>query len=92
MLDFGWIKATSLLSAPFLGVSFNITKPSLLRRAISDIISETSKAIWWTPSPFFSINFAIGLSGFVASNNSILLGPVLKKEVFTPSLATSSTL
>ena len=27
------------------------------------------------PSPFFSINFAIGLSEFVASNNSILLEP-----------------
>ena len=48
--------------------------------------------MWWIPSPFFSINFAMGLSGFVASNNSILLSPHLKNEVITPSLATASVL
>ena len=44
------------------------------------------------PSPFFSINFAIGLSSLVASKNSILLVPTLKNEVFTPSLSTASIL
>ena len=51
-----------------------------------------AKAIWRIPSPFFSMNLAMGLCGCVASNNSILLGPERKNEVFTPSLATSSIL
>ena len=44
------------------------------------------------PSPFFSRNLAIGLSSVVASINSILFGPFIKNDVFTPSLATSSNL
>jgi len=92
LVVFGCKKATNLLSAPFLGCSFKTVNPSCFNLAISLLISSTAKAIWWIPSPFFEINLAIGLSSLVASNNSILFGPDLKKEVLTPSLATSSIL
>jgi hypothetical protein len=38
------------------------------------------------------MNLDIGLSGLVASSNSTLLSPILKKEVVTPSLSTFSVL
>ena len=91
-VDFGCKNAINLLSAPFLGVSWIILKPSFCSRFISSSISSTANAIWWMPSPFLSINLAIGLSSTVACNNSILLGPHLKKDVLIPSLSTSSIL
>ena len=41
---------------------------------------------------FLSMNLAIALSGSVASNNSIPLSPIIKKEVATFSLSTFSNL
>ena len=43
-------------------------------------MSSEWKAIWWMPSPFFSMNLAIGLSGEVASSNSMWTPPTLKKD------------
>ena len=40
--------------------------------------SGTANAMWWIPSPFFSINLAIVLSSLVGSSNSILVWPTLK--------------
>jgi hypothetical protein len=75
-----------------LGSSFNRVKPSAFSRAISARMSATSKAMWWMPSPRFSMALAMGPSGRVLSNSSILLGPTWKKEVITPSLSTASRL
>jgi hypothetical protein len=58
------------------GISFKtINLP--FARAISATISSTSKR--YVNSLSFSINLAIGLSGFVAARSSILLGPLLKE-------------
>lgn len=54
--------------------------------------SGTANAMWWIPSPFFSINLAIVLSSLVGSSNSILVWPTLKNAVFTFWSATSSML
>ena len=80
LVDFGWRNTTSLLSAPFFGFSFKTMKSSFFNLETSNSKLSTSKAIWCIPSPFFLINFAIGLSSFVASKSSILLSPTLKKE------------
>src|SRR5690606_21257039 len=85
-------KQTSLLSAPRLGSSFSSWKPSARSRALSARMSATSKAMWWMPSPRFSMALAMGPSGRVLSNSSILLGPVRKNAVITPSLSPASRL
>ena len=90
--DFGCKKAILLLSAPSIGLLCISSNPSFINLFISISILSTSKAKWWTPSPRFSINLAIGLSGSVACRSSILLSPILKKDVFTDSELTNSVL
>ena len=51
-----------------------------------------SKAIWWIPSPFFSMNLAMGEFSLVAARSSIFTSPNKKNEVITPSDVTSSLL
>ena len=40
-------------------------------------MSFTPNAKWCMPSPFFSKNLAMGLSGAVGESNSILLSPTI---------------
>ena len=82
LVPFGCKKHTNLLSAPSLGISFNSVNPSVFNLAISSTISATSSAIWWIPSPFFSMNLAMTPSCVLLSNSSILVSPFWKKAVF----------
>ncbi len=46
LVVFGWRKQTSLLSAPFLGVSLSSSNPSAASRFISASMFSTSNATW----------------------------------------------
>jgi len=58
-VDLGWRKAISRYSAPCLGCLSISCIPLLLSSMREASILLTANAIWWIPSPFFSINLPL---------------------------------
>ena len=83
LVDFGCKKAMILPSAPGLGWVWMRSNPLLAFSVNDSSRLSTSKAKWWSPSPFFSMNLAMVLPSWVAANNSIFTSPTWKNEVIT---------
>ena len=82
-LDLGCKKPIFSPSAPFLetlSINFTPFSSASFKEAFT---SSVANAIWWIPCHLLAINFATGLFSSVASSNSILVSPILKKAVFT---------